>query len=192
LSPTELDEAYNKPFIGSAAIDFVKFLPDIDDGIQGNTIKAYAKVISVLQSSGTGKSRMLIEVRPYSVDRHHLTESLFRLTDTSSRFPSVSAIQGLQAPSSDKDVYGYFELITKDNDMSLTAHSAIARFLTAAHGTMLKWLKEEQQRSNFDEERPREWWHPIMEQRARREERQKFFTEMLDNVKTVSQPIPLF
>jgi hypothetical protein len=68
--------AYNTPFVGNAAIDFVTFLHDIDNDILHGKFPAYAKAISVLQSSGTGKSRMLTEVRPYSVGRHHLTESL--------------------------------------------------------------------------------------------------------------------
>jgi hypothetical protein len=74
--------------------------------------------------------------------------------------------------------------------MSLTSHSAIARFLAAAHRTMLKWLKEEQQRSNFDGEALREWWHAIMEQSAGREKRREFFTEVLAEANAVSQPIP--
>ena len=38
--------------------------------------ESYAKTISVLQSFSMGKSHMLTEVRPYSIGKHHLMESL--------------------------------------------------------------------------------------------------------------------
>jgi hypothetical protein len=89
-------------------------------------------------------------------------------------------------------VHGYFTRLTTDNDITLTAHSAIARFLTAAHETMLKWLKEEQQRSNSDGKRLRDWWHTIMEQSAGREKRRMFFTEVLERAKNVSHQFLMF
>jgi hypothetical protein len=70
--------------------------------------------------------------------------------------------------------------------MSLTAHSAIARFLAAAHETMLKWLKEEQQRNHFDGKALHEWWYSIMKQGTRRKMRRKFFAEVLDKANAVS------
>jgi len=89
-------------------------------------------------------------------------------------------------PPSDEDVHEYFAKITTENDMSLTAHSAIARFLAAVHKTMLDWLKEERHRNNFDGEKLHKWWYGIMEQRAEQKMRQKFFTEVLAKAKTVS------
>lgn len=64
---TELGVAYNHPFIGHAAIDFVDFLHRTDENIRYNNVAVYAKAISVIQSSGTGKSRMLTEVRSCSI-----------------------------------------------------------------------------------------------------------------------------
>jgi len=49
-------------FIGDTAFDFVKYLERIDCDERMNKIALYAKAISVVQSSGTGKSRILTEV----------------------------------------------------------------------------------------------------------------------------------
>ncbi len=70
--------------------------------------------------------------------------------------------------------------------MSLTAHSAIARFLAAAHKTMLSWLKGKRQRDNLDGKGLHEWWYNIMEQRDGQKMRQKFFTDVLAEAATVS------
>lgn len=58
-----LHDAYSKPFRGQAAQDFVAFLLKADAEAQRNEKFLYAKMITVVQSSGTGKSRMLTEVR---------------------------------------------------------------------------------------------------------------------------------
>ena len=71
-----LDVAYNTPFIGNAATDFVNFLLRTDEDIRFNNLAIYTKAISVIQSSGTGKSRMLTEVRSCSTARYHLTQLL--------------------------------------------------------------------------------------------------------------------
>ena len=76
--------------------------------------------------------------------------------------------------------------------MSLATHAAIARFLAAAHQTMLKWLKEMQKNNNSNVQWLREQWHEIMETSARREMRRKFFTEVLDTAKTVSHRFLMF
>ncbi|KAF8806748.1 hypothetical protein BYT27DRAFT_7223930 [Phlegmacium glaucopus] len=131
-----LDVAYNKPFVGNAAIDFVTFLDNTDNRIRYGKLQVYAKIISVLQSSGMGKSRMLTEVG----------SRIFTLP-ICLRHPGSPGY-----PLSDSDVYYYFEQITTDNDMSLTAHSAIARFLTAAHEVMLKWLKRAHEETSHDKE----------------------------------------
>jgi hypothetical protein len=71
--PLELSAAYNRPFLGSTATDFVNSLLKTGDDIQHDSLPIYAKAISILQSSGTGKSRLLTEVRLYSIGKHHLT-----------------------------------------------------------------------------------------------------------------------
>ena len=89
--------AYSKPFVGNGATDFVKFLHDVDNDIQSNKFLAYTKTISVLQSSGMGKSRMLTEVLPYSIGRKYLTESLLGWQSHlhASHLPPSSKIPGL-------------------------------------------------------------------------------------------------
>jgi hypothetical protein len=72
------------------------------------------------------------------------------------------------------------------NDMSYHAHRDIACFLAAAHQTMLKWLKEVQQREMFDGKQLHGWWYRIMEQREGREQRRSFFFEVLEQANTVS------
>jgi len=59
---TGLAEAYKTKFIGNAAINFVKFIKIFEDGLIFPRYELYGKVIPVVQSSGTGKSRMLTEV----------------------------------------------------------------------------------------------------------------------------------
>ena len=61
-----LGKAFTQDFIGDFATDFIKYLEDVDfqQGLSGAK-PLYARVISVVQSSGTGKSRMLTEVCIY-------------------------------------------------------------------------------------------------------------------------------
>jgi hypothetical protein len=82
-------------------------------------------------------------------------------------------------------VHSYFTELTTDNDMSFSAHSAIASFLAAAHKTMLEWLQEAQRQNGFDGNELLEWWYDIMERGTRREGRQKFFSEVLRKANTV-------
>jgi len=55
-----LRDAYNKPFRGKVADDFVDYLIKTDGAMDHEF--TYAKAVAVVQSSGTGKSRMLNEV----------------------------------------------------------------------------------------------------------------------------------
>jgi len=71
-----LTKAYGASFIGDTAVDFVKYLERIDDEERTNTKQIYAKVIPVVQSSGTGKSRMLTEVCSVSLLACHATKFL--------------------------------------------------------------------------------------------------------------------
>lgn len=58
-----LTGAYNTPYVGSAAQDFLDYLRQCEEKVRGSKVILYAKALSVVQSSGTGKSRMLTEVR---------------------------------------------------------------------------------------------------------------------------------
>jgi hypothetical protein len=61
-----LGKAFAQDFIGDFATDFIEYLEDVDfrQGLTGAK-PLYARAISVVQSSGTGKSRMLTEVCIY-------------------------------------------------------------------------------------------------------------------------------
>ena len=59
-----LGNAYTQYFIGEYATKFINHLEQADGKVDRNELNLYAKAISVVQSSGTGKSRMLTEVRP--------------------------------------------------------------------------------------------------------------------------------
>jgi hypothetical protein len=54
--------AYQTPFLGKAAQRFLEELGSAETKAREPTSTLYAKGISVVQSSGTGKSRMLTEV----------------------------------------------------------------------------------------------------------------------------------
>jgi hypothetical protein len=57
---TELHTAYNTTFSGNAAQQFVDYVLTSERDVAEDL---YAKSIPIVQSSGTGKSRMLTEVR---------------------------------------------------------------------------------------------------------------------------------
>ena len=60
-----LDAAYSKPFLGNIATDFVDFLLKTDNDIHHRNLGCLPGAISIVQSSGTGKSRLLTEVHIY-------------------------------------------------------------------------------------------------------------------------------
>lgn len=51
---------------------------------------------------------------------------------------------------------------------------------------MLSWLKRKRQQDNLDGQGLHEWWYNIMEQSARQEKRQEFFTDVLAEAASVS------
>ena len=58
-----LGKAYAQRFIGDSATEFIKHIERADVADQRTSTRPlFAKIISVVQSSGTGKSRMLTEV----------------------------------------------------------------------------------------------------------------------------------
>jgi hypothetical protein len=57
-----LAEAYRTDYVGTAATDFIQFIKIFEHGYIYPTHELYAKAVPVVQSSGTGKSRMLTEV----------------------------------------------------------------------------------------------------------------------------------
>jgi hypothetical protein len=59
---TVLTTAYNKPFVGDTAKNLIEYFKTTEDELKANEKVAYAKAVTVVQSSGTGKSRMLTEV----------------------------------------------------------------------------------------------------------------------------------
>ena len=69
-----LTKAYGVSFIGDTAVDFVKYLERIDDEERTNIKQIYAKVIPMVQSPGTGKSCMLMEVCLVSLLSCHATK----------------------------------------------------------------------------------------------------------------------
>lgn len=60
FSSQVLQHAYTQPFRGQNAIRFLDYLLETDASVRGGQI-IYAKSVSIVQSSGTGKSRMLTE-----------------------------------------------------------------------------------------------------------------------------------
>ena len=72
-----LRDAYNKPFRGKVADDFVNYLDKTNGAMNHQYI--YAKAVAIVQSSGTGKSRMLTEVCILLITPPHLDVINFAL-----------------------------------------------------------------------------------------------------------------
>jgi hypothetical protein len=101
----DLAKAYKTPFLGNGAINFINHLEILDQDFQAiqqgqggkQTIPIYAKALSVIQSSGTGKSRMLTEVCWCLALDMLFCNVQTRLVNPCSPFPSVFAIQRVRA-----------------------------------------------------------------------------------------------
>jgi len=65
MYPKVLHDAYSKPFRGTFADDFLAFLSQTDEDVRRGKRLVYAKALPVVQSSGTGKSRLLTEVSTF-------------------------------------------------------------------------------------------------------------------------------
>lgn len=83
-------------------------------------------------------------------------------------------------------VYKYFRDLNRQSDLSLTAHLGAACFLGACHTTMLTWLKKEHEEKGLDGQALLPIWHHLVEQREDRTYRDKFFSEVVEQAKTVS------
>ena len=84
-------------------------------------------------------------------------------------------------PPGDKAVYDYFAGLHHNNDLSVSAHAAIACFLGAAHTTMLNYLRNAQAGRT-----PMEllgYWHSVMEES---EGRADFFEGVVNLAKSVN------
>ncbi|KAF8347980.1 hypothetical protein F5887DRAFT_673723 [Amanita rubescens] len=159
-----LGKAYTQQFIGDFATKFIKHLEQADIGQQTNEQPPlYAKAISVVQSSGTGKSRMLTEVGKQIFT---LPICLRKSTD-----PGY--------PPGDKPVVDFFSALPKDNDPSGTAHIAIASFLAAAHQMMLETLQEAHNQG-LNGPQLLQYWHELMEPTGVRDRREAFFTKVVE------------
>jgi hypothetical protein len=88
-------------------------------------------------------------------------------------------------PPSDEGVYQYFSKLTKDHDLSLSAHQTIACFLGAVHKTMLKRLQEKRN-AGYDGTVLLKRWHEIMEEEPSQKYRNAFFLEVVEKAKSVS------
>jgi hypothetical protein len=64
----DLRNAYTRPFRGQNATQLLDYLLTTDTSVRGGEV-IYAKSVSIIQSSGTGKSRMLTEARFLSLTR---------------------------------------------------------------------------------------------------------------------------
>ncbi|KAF8525518.1 hypothetical protein BU17DRAFT_62670 [Hysterangium stoloniferum] len=138
---------YITPFIGDTATNFIEYLKRTDDEVRTNKEIIYTKAIPVVQSSGTGKLRMLTEAG----------RQIFTL-------PICLRQAGAPGyPPSDLEVIKYFAALSKDNNPSVTAHDAIACFLATAYTIMLDWLQITKIQYQFDRPQLLKHWHELME-----------------------------
>lgn len=81
----------------------------------------------------------------------------------------------------------YFSALPRGNDVSISAHIAIACFLAAAHRTMLTWLKRKSE-AGLNGPRLLEWWHRLMEKRDGEVEytRETFFSAVVQLAREVT------
>ncbi|KAF8515975.1 hypothetical protein BU17DRAFT_76734 [Hysterangium stoloniferum] len=132
-----LTTAYKTPF----------YLERTDDEVRTSMKDIYAKAIAVVQSSGTGKSRMLTETG----------RQIFTLPICLRKADDPGY------PPSDLEVVKYYATLSKDNDFSRSAHVAFACFLAVAHTTMLEWLQKAQNENKFNGSELLTHWHELME-----------------------------
>jgi len=81
----------------------------------------------------------------------------------------------------------FFSLLPKSNDLSITAHIAIACFLAAAHETMLETLRKAHNENGLNGPQLLEYWHELMEPTGTRDRREEFFTQVVKRANTVSR-----
>jgi hypothetical protein len=79
----------------------------------------------------------------------------------------------------------FFSNLPHDNDLSLTAHAAIACFIAAAHLTMLEWLQKAHNENGFNGLQLLVYWHELMEPSGVRDGREAFFTEVVNRANKV-------
>ena len=177
--------------MGNAPHDFVNYLLKTERDIPKKPGYLYAKTVCVVQSSGTGKSRLLTEVCVHS----HLSFGCCHITDSFVShqvgklfFTLPICLRGPQDPGhppSDKAVFEYFEDLVHDNDMSTTAHSGIACFLAASHSTMLSSLRRYKKEQGCNGFALLNWWHDRMERREHRAFRDEFFAQVVAQAREV-------
>ncbi|KAF8324209.1 uncharacterized protein EI90DRAFT_3076333 [Cantharellus anzutake] len=162
-----LAEAYRTRFIGDAAYAFIQHLEEIDKEPGNSRKPRYAKAISIIQSSGTGKSRMLTEVGT----------QIFTLP---------ICLRGAWDPGyplSDTPVFDYFQSLKikcGDNDWSISALGGITSFLAAAHETMLTSLQNILTEEKCEKAEVLGHWHEMMEGGRARIYRRKFFGVVIE------------
>ncbi|KAK2464126.1 hypothetical protein APHAL10511_003874 [Amanita phalloides] len=171
-----LGKAYTQVFVGDFATKFIEHLKQADEKQLSNDERPlYAKAISIVQSSGTGKSRMLTEV-----GKHIFTLPICLRKSTD-----------LGYPRGDKPVVKFFSALPKLNDLSLTAHTAIACFIAVAHQTMLETLQKARDEERLDGVQLLEYWHGLMES-TKRDGREVFFTEVVKKANTMKAKMGTF
>ncbi|KIL60391.1 hypothetical protein M378DRAFT_26527 [Amanita muscaria Koide BX008] len=170
-----LSDAYNTPFLGLSAKNFIDYLETVDYEVQLDQIRLYSKSVAVVQSSGTGKSRMLTETGNY----------IFTLPIC------LRQQNGTGYPPGDGEVVQFLNLTTniRNRHISYRVHADIACFLAAAHETMLKWLKDIMEKEECaDTTELRKRWHQRMEPEGpNREARQQFFNEVVERAKELAK-----
>lgn len=81
----------------------------------------------------------------------------------------------------------FFSALPRNNDLSLTAHAAIACFLAAAHEMMLETLQKVYNEQGLNGQQLLEYWHRLMEPIGARDGRKEFFTKVVDRANKVSR-----
>ena len=80
----------------------------------------------------------------------------------------------------------FFSGLRRNNDLSLTAHAAIASFLAAAHEMMLETLQKAHN-AGLSGQALLNHWYRLMEAVEGRKSREEFFTKVVERANAVSR-----
>ncbi|TDL22889.1 hypothetical protein BD410DRAFT_839221 [Rickenella mellea] len=161
---TALQSAFGHSYIGNAPNTFLEHLQSLNTHFDAPSgITPYGRILTIVQSSGTGKSRMLKE--------------LGKLTFT---LPiCLKNPIGSGFPNSDDQVVNYFHAL-RDSANSARTHAGVSCFLAAAFEEALTWLNEG--KKYFRGAQLLQYWHCTMEDDSpkNRDLRSKFFSNVVN------------
>ncbi|TFK71361.1 hypothetical protein BDN72DRAFT_877192 [Pluteus cervinus] len=163
----ELKGAYFSPFVGDAAAQFLAYTRECQQQITEQWLNLYSKFISIVQSSGTGKSRTLAEIG----------REIFTLP------MCLRCVDDPGYPSADSEISHFIRCFDKTTDKDIRSHQGLAALFGAAYYNMLLDLKRFRQ----DGKDVRQAWYEQMESQNSSPSREAIYKRV---VATATKPTP--